>query len=161
MSPGKQKFVSHIGALFLRVLSLTLRVKFTDNAGFADGTLPCPALFAFWHNRILAMLFTKQRHYHNRSHVSVLTSASRDGGLLAEFMARFGMGSVRGSSSRRGAAAVREIHDMIREKLSLKNGSSGGWLFMFILRFYTFLIGGRVNLSFCHFPVLNSNGSRK
>src|SRR5437660_381034 len=109
MTPRKQKLISLVGSWFLRLLSLTLRVELEDNAGVLDGTLPCPSLFAFWHNRILAILFAHQRYYRNRSRVSVLTSASRDGGLLAEFMARFGMGAVRGSSSRRRAAAVREL----------------------------------------------------
>lgn len=116
MSPGKQKLVSHLGSWLLRALNLTLRIEFHDNAGFTDGTLTCPSLFAFWHNRILSMLFIKKRYYRNRSRVSVLTSASRDGGLLAEFMARFGMGAVRGSSSKRGATAIRELHDLIKER---------------------------------------------
>jgi lysophospholipid acyltransferase (LPLAT)-like uncharacterized protein len=37
---------------------------------------------------------------------SVLTSASRDGNMLAHAMAVFGLGAVRGSSSRRGVAAL-------------------------------------------------------
>lgn len=116
MSPRKAKLVSHAGSWLIRLLAMTLRLEFTDNAGFYQGPLPCPAIFAFWHNRILAMVLTHKKYYRNRSHVSVLTSASRDGGLLAEFMARFGIGSVRGSSSRRGAAALRELNDLLIDK---------------------------------------------
>jgi lysophospholipid acyltransferase (LPLAT)-like uncharacterized protein len=113
MSPGKIKFISWIGAWCIRALGLTLRVRFTDNAGYLDGTLPCPGVFAFWHNRMLIMPLMHEKYYRNRKHVSVLTSASRDGGMLAAFMARFDMGSVRGSSSRRGATAVRELDDLL------------------------------------------------
>jgi lysophospholipid acyltransferase (LPLAT)-like uncharacterized protein len=38
-----------------------------------------------------------------------MVSASRDGGLLAEIFGRFGIEPVRGSSSRRGPQALREM----------------------------------------------------
>ena len=43
-----------------------------------------------------------------------LTSTSRDGGLVAEFLDRFGIGPVRGSATRRGSAAVRELAAWLR-----------------------------------------------
>jgi lysophospholipid acyltransferase (LPLAT)-like uncharacterized protein len=45
----------------------------------------------------------------------VLTSASRDGGLLATVVKHFGIESVRGSSSRRGGVALRELHGKLDE----------------------------------------------
>ena len=45
----------------------------------------------------------------------VLTSASRDGMWLGELAGRLGMGSVRGSSSRRGAVAMREMLEKVSQ----------------------------------------------
>ena len=44
---------------------------------------------------------------------AVLTSPSRDGAVLAAAMACFGVSSVRGSSSKRGAVAMREMAEWI------------------------------------------------
>ena len=49
----------------------------------------------------------------------VLISASRDGELIARTMAYFDIGAVRGSSSRGGRAAVKEMIDLTREPLDL------------------------------------------
>ncbi|MFN2507319.1 MAG: DUF374 domain-containing protein, partial [Chthoniobacterales bacterium] len=42
-----------------------------------------------------------------------LISASRDGTFLAELVRRFGVEIVRGSSSRKGASAVRQLSEGI------------------------------------------------
>jgi lysophospholipid acyltransferase (LPLAT)-like uncharacterized protein len=42
-------------------------------------------------------------------HSKALTSASKDGEILAAFLARFDIGAIRGSSSRRGALAMLEM----------------------------------------------------
>lgn len=119
MSPRKAKLISHLGAWLLRALGLTLRIRFNDRAGLLAGELPRPVLFAFWHNRMIAIAIGLRRYYRERKGAVVLTSASRDGGLLAEFMARFGIGAVRGSSSRRGAAALRELDDCLANGLDV------------------------------------------
>jgi lysophospholipid acyltransferase (LPLAT)-like uncharacterized protein len=55
------------------------------------------------------------RYYPSRPvPLSVLTSASKDGGWLAAFMRRFRMGAIRGSSSRRGIAALLELAKHLR-----------------------------------------------
>jgi lysophospholipid acyltransferase (LPLAT)-like uncharacterized protein len=55
------------------------------------------------------------RHYPHRLRkgVAVLTSPSKDGEILAQLMACFHMGAIRGSSSRRGARALRECADWL------------------------------------------------
>jgi lysophospholipid acyltransferase (LPLAT)-like uncharacterized protein len=69
-----------------------------------------------WHNRILAMPALFVRRYPKRKGLVVLTSASRDGAYLAEFVRNFRMGAVRGSSSRRGAAALLHLTRRIEEQ---------------------------------------------
>ncbi len=106
----REKLLSHVGAALARVLFLTLRVRITDAAGFLAQSPDFPLIFTFWHNRILAITTAHQRCYpfHLRKGVAVLTSPSRDGEILAQLMARFRMGAIRGSSSRRGSRALRE-----------------------------------------------------
>jgi len=75
-----------------------------------------PVIYAFWHNRILAITAAFLRVYPRDRHgVLVLTSASKDGMWLGALTERLGMGSVRGSSSRRGATAMRELIEKVEQ----------------------------------------------
>lgn len=56
-----------------------------------------------------------ERHNRNPKGAVVLTSPSRDGAILEEFMKHFGVPSVRGSSSRRGATALLELTKYLEE----------------------------------------------
>src|SRR5271166_3013767 len=97
------------GSFLVNLLCGTLRYKVIDEAGFLDGPFPGPVIILIWHNRILAMPALFRRYYPKRKGLLVLTSASRDGAYLSEFVRCFGMGAVRGSSSRRGAAALLDL----------------------------------------------------
>ena len=97
------------GSILVNLLCATLRYKVIDEAGFLEKPFPRPVVLLVWHNRILAMPAVYRRYYPKRKGLLVLTSASRDGAYLSEFVRCFGMGSVRGSSSRRGAAALLDL----------------------------------------------------
>lgn len=104
------------GAGLLRLLFGTLRLRVHDPHGFVANPPPGPVLYAFWHNRILAITPAFLRFYPpGRRGVLVLTSASKDGMWLGLVAGHLGMGSVRGSSSRRGATAMRELLDRVAE----------------------------------------------
>lgn len=104
--PALSRFLIRLGSILVNFLCATLRYKVIDEAGFLAKSSPRPVVFLVWHNRILAMPVLFRRYYPKRKGLLVLTSASRDGAYLSEFVRCFGMGSVRGSSSRRGAAAL-------------------------------------------------------
>ena len=70
--------------------------------------LPRAIIGVFWHNRILVVPSVYRRFCVGRDAV-ILTSASKDGAIIEGVMARFGLRCVRGSSSRRGGAAMREL----------------------------------------------------
>jgi lysophospholipid acyltransferase (LPLAT)-like uncharacterized protein len=112
-----QRLVASVGALLLRALIATLRVRIHDPHGTLQGTPgTTPFIYAFWHNRILSMTATFRHIYPRaRGGILVLTSASKDGMWLGALASRLGMDSVRGSSSRRGAIAVRELMEKIAE----------------------------------------------
>lgn len=91
----------------------TLRWEFVDDAGYMAREVGSPLLVAVWHNRIFSLPLCYRWICTLRRPLIILTSPSRDGGLLAQFMAHFGIGSVRGSSSRRGVAALRELQTVL------------------------------------------------
>ncbi|MDB4618217.1 MAG: lysophospholipid acyltransferase family protein [Akkermansiaceae bacterium] len=88
------------------VLGRTLRVEMTGwREEFSDPKNQF--IHAFWHNRICALLpvWTSRFHLRN-SNTVVLSSASKDGAAIEAAVGIYGLGAVRGSSSRRGAAAL-------------------------------------------------------
>ena len=107
----REALLATIAVGLLRLVFFTLRLRVNDESGVSNNTQPGPILMCFWHNRILGIALTFLRRYpHQQRHgVTVLTSPSRDGEILAQAMDRLGMGSVRGSSSRRGSQALREL----------------------------------------------------
>ncbi len=64
-----------------------------------------PMIHVLWHNQIMVSPYLWRKMYPKRE-VVVLTSASKDGAILASAVKVFGVGAVHGSSSRRGAAAI-------------------------------------------------------
>ena len=66
---------------------------------------PRPAgIYAFWHSHQLSM------SWHCRAtHAAILISPSRDGEYIARIAGSLGYRSVRGSSSRRGMASLKEL----------------------------------------------------
>jgi len=71
-------------------------------------------IWAFWHNRVFSAPVVYRKFLSSRRG-AVLTSPSGDGEIIAQVMKRFGVGSVRGSSNKRAAAALRELLTWIRE----------------------------------------------
>ena len=105
--PFLRRLIPGLIVFLLRALALTLRFRVDDRCGITRGAME-PFIGAFWHNRILAIPVAYQRYCRGRRG-HCLTSPSKDGAILAGVMARFGIGSVRGSSSRRGTTALREL----------------------------------------------------
>ncbi|HEY3216524.1 MAG TPA: lysophospholipid acyltransferase family protein [Candidatus Eisenbacteria bacterium] len=61
-------------------------------------------IFAFWHARMLPLVFT-----HRRRRIAVLISRHRDGELIARVVERLGFVTARGSSTRGGEEGAREM----------------------------------------------------
>jgi lysophospholipid acyltransferase (LPLAT)-like uncharacterized protein len=98
-----------LGSILVRLLCATMRYRFEDQAQYFSGPFPRPAVALVWHNRLLAMPDAFRRYYRKRKGLVILTSASRDGAYLAEFVECFGMRTVRGSTSRRGTGALLDL----------------------------------------------------
>jgi lysophospholipid acyltransferase (LPLAT)-like uncharacterized protein len=95
--------VGSIAGWFAQSLAATLKVEIDFEC---EGPLTKePRIFALWHNRILGAAPAAKPWLNFRQAV-VLTSASKDGTMLATAMEVFNLGAVRGSSSRRGVTAL-------------------------------------------------------
>jgi lysophospholipid acyltransferase (LPLAT)-like uncharacterized protein len=71
-------------------------------------------IYAFWHQRLLPFCFT-----HRRQNINVLVSTHRDGELIARVIGNLGFDSVRGSSTRGGRQAIREMANEKRRQFDL------------------------------------------
>ncbi|MES2657090.1 MAG: lysophospholipid acyltransferase family protein [Verrucomicrobiota bacterium] len=113
----KAEILGTLAGWLMRIWNATLRFEIDDRCGItrADGKLP-PVIYAMWHNRIFVIPSTWRKNCGHHRKAVVLTSASKDGAILSRAMAVFGIGSVRGSSSRRAVAAL------IGMKRELKEG---------------------------------------
>lgn len=114
--PHKARWTQRLAAALIygliRLVSATLRYRLNDGSGMLAAAAQEKAIFAIWHNRLALSLVMYQRYvkrYAPDRRLAAMVSASRDGGLLARILELFGVQPVRGSSSRRGPQAMREM----------------------------------------------------
>jgi len=95
------KFLSLLGYLFLRMLHATLRVRHV-RAYNLEGTPRY--IVVFWHESILMAM-------HMRWHkpTTAIISRSKDGEIVAGVLRLYGADTARGSSTRGGEMALREV----------------------------------------------------
>ena len=101
-----------LGFPLLQLWARTLRFEIDDRAGLIN-TPPSPRYIGVcWHNRLLLLPHVIQRFLPQRKGAALI-SASRDGALLADVVQRFDFEVVRGSSSRKGVAAMLQLADVM------------------------------------------------
>ena len=96
----------------IHCLAMTIRFRVNEDSAFSSTTPSERIIFAIWHNRLVLSLVIYDRYVLRRDRkrkLAAVASASRDGGLVAAIIERFGVRPVRGSSSRRAAQALREM----------------------------------------------------
>jgi lysophospholipid acyltransferase (LPLAT)-like uncharacterized protein len=110
----KQRVIGTLVGWLICVLGWTLRYKVDGLKKLSERYPDQPVILALWHNRILAMPYITPKLLKNRE-ICVLTSASKDGAILETAVKLFGVTAVRGSSSRRGAAALVALRRKLRD----------------------------------------------
>lgn len=111
---SKQQRLGKIAAFFMRLITSTMRVKLHDHCGFLEKRPDRPVIHALWHNAIFSWPYVYRKYWGDRNGAA-LTSASKDGEVVAAALNAFGIGAVRGSNSRRGAAAILELVKWIKK----------------------------------------------
>jgi hypothetical protein len=110
------RLLGYLAGFAMKLWSLTLRYDVNDQTGVAQPFIkPQPVIFALWHNRIFTMPPIWQRTGGKQRSTVVLTSASKDGTSLATAMKMFGLGAIRGSSSRRAVSALIGMKKALKE----------------------------------------------
>jgi hypothetical protein len=107
-----QRLAARLVWLLVQGVSLTVRYRLDDRSGYFSGVPRETIIFAIWHNRLGLALALYERYLRRPQpdrKLAGLVSASKDGGLLARILELFRIEPVRGSSSRRGAQALREL----------------------------------------------------
>ena len=105
--------IAAVGYRLVALLGSTLRWR-TEGLEHLDeivsgGHQP---IMAFWHGRILPATY-----YFRRRGIVVITSENFDGEWIAGIIERFGYGTARGSTSRGGRKALRQLtHEMAKGK---------------------------------------------
>ena len=100
-------------SMIVRCLKWTVRCQFSGFRKYRKRLENREAvLIAFWHNQGLFMPFA---YFGPWGKIRIIVSQSRDGSLIASLLWWFGILSVRGSSSRGGSEALRELLKLARE----------------------------------------------
>jgi len=112
-----------LGALIgwlMKLMVATLRLDVRDLCGIGspEAAVP-PVIYILWHNRFFTVPAAWNRLCRGHRKSVTLTSASHDGDMVARAMAVFGLGAVRGSSSRRGVAALIGLKQALRDGLDV------------------------------------------
>jgi hypothetical protein len=100
------------GFALYRLWARTLHLKVEDPHDVIGFVRDRPVIFAIWHNRLLMLPRVFDPSFPSRQSYGLI-SASRDGDLIAIFIERSGYGTVRGSSSRKGMIALRQLVDTL------------------------------------------------
>ena len=100
------------GFRLYRLWARTLRLQVEDPHDVVGFVRNQPVIFAIWHNRLLMLPRVFDPCFPTRQSFGLI-SASRDGDLIATFIERSGYGTIRGSSSRKGMLALRQLVDTL------------------------------------------------
>ena len=93
--------ISLLSAWLIRGLHATLRMRHVNAENLTDHE---PCIIAFWHAHLLLMLHTKYS-----GQWVVMISRSKDGDYIASVFEHYGLEAARGSSTRGGSEALREM----------------------------------------------------
>jgi lysophospholipid acyltransferase (LPLAT)-like uncharacterized protein len=109
-----------IFSLLVRLLFLSCRVTKLKGGEYEEMAVKMPTgsvIYASWHQRLFYQI-----HRLRKRKVTVMISQSRDGEYIARLVNWLGLKDVRGSSTRGGAEALKDI---IRK---MRNGANGGMI---------------------------------
>ncbi|MBI3856521.1 MAG: lysophospholipid acyltransferase family protein [Planctomycetes bacterium] len=99
------------GLLYLHLVGATSYIRKLDDPDYLTCSRGKESLiYALWHNTQVFLAYA-----HRGEQASVMVSQSRDGEYIAQVMQRMQLRAVRGSTSRGGGAALREMIRRVQE----------------------------------------------
>jgi lysophospholipid acyltransferase (LPLAT)-like uncharacterized protein len=108
----RRRALIEFGYGLFRLWAKTLRLQLEDPHNGVALVRDRPVIFAIWHNRLLMLPPPFDRWFPTRQSIGLI-SASRDGDLVSLLIERSGYGTIRGSTSRKGVIALRQLVDAL------------------------------------------------
>jgi lysophospholipid acyltransferase (LPLAT)-like uncharacterized protein len=100
---------SFLGALLIRLLGITWRIRWRGEENLRKAReISDQLIFGFFHGRLLALSWS-----HRGRKIHVLASEHRDGDLMGRTIEWLGFGHLKGSTSRGGGRAIREMRSVL------------------------------------------------
>jgi lysophospholipid acyltransferase (LPLAT)-like uncharacterized protein len=105
---AKMRWIVRLGALFVRALASTWRIRVLGDAGLrGEREADRPVIITLWHGQMLPLLYQ-----HRGEQVGILISEHRDGEIIARIAMALGHRTVRGSTTR---GAGRALLSLVRQ----------------------------------------------
>jgi lysophospholipid acyltransferase (LPLAT)-like uncharacterized protein len=118
--PWNRRVLASAAALLFWLCLRSWRRIWKDTAD--NSRTQAPVIYCIWHNHLLLAVASYDDHVLKKWHekgLVTMVSASGDGAFLAGVLARFGIQSIRGSTSRRGPQALLEATRWLRKGYSV------------------------------------------
>lgn len=98
-----------IGAGYLTLVGKTSFIHACDHPKYLEyRRLKKPLIYAFWHNAQVFLVYM-----HRNEGINAIVSRSGDGEYITQVMKRMGINAVRGSTSRGGEQALRDLCELL------------------------------------------------
>ncbi|MCF7790428.1 MAG: lysophospholipid acyltransferase family protein [Victivallales bacterium] len=97
---------------FSKTFLIRTEIVDIDNA-FEQNDRGKPFITVTWHNRLLYFPAMFPKKYRKRTYA--LISPSRDGQYVVDLISRFGVRSIRGSTFKRGASALKKCEEVLKK----------------------------------------------
>ena len=98
----------------MRGIGETLTFEIVDNAKILRSKIRPPLVWTFWHNRMFLIPYLHELWLPDVPGC-ILSSPSGDGQIIADVCEEFRLKPVRGSSSRKGMAALINLADLVKQ----------------------------------------------
>lgn len=107
-------FAGAFGKHLLDALLATVQFRVLTPEPYRELASAGGVIYTLWHGRLLPLTY-----YHRRQNIATLISQSSDGEYIARVVERWGYTAMRGSSSRGGSGALREMVKLARTGRSM------------------------------------------
>ena len=105
------KITSFFASILVRILGVTWRMEMRGGERLERAReMSERVIFAFWHGRLLVLSWS-----HRGRQIQVLASEHYDGDLMGKIIEWLGFGHLKGSTSRGGARAIRELRKVLSD----------------------------------------------
>ena len=105
----------------MKLIGVSSRIRKIEGKEYIDKILKTgrPVIFCFWHNNILYCTYYLHEFVHKKGcYLTVLISRSKDGELIARVVEDLGGTAARGSSTRYGSRAFRELYENMKREFN-------------------------------------------